>query len=139
MFPSKHAPSGTPKTFGLIAPGYQIPSVAAPHPMDKSGASFTGADKCTKLKLMRSDVASIGDLYAVTPGALVCSLIDERQSIALVWIEGSVFYTIDGALLKSMRSILNVMQAHIGPPVRFVLKPATALGDQDRQSSFAGI
>jgi len=45
--PNEHAPSETLKIFGLIAPGYQIPSVAAAHLMDKSDASFTGADMST--------------------------------------------------------------------------------------------
>lgn len=75
------APSGTLKLFGLIAPGYQIPSVDAAHLMNKSDAGFTGADMSTKRKLMRAGVASVGDVHAVTPGACVCSLINERRSI----------------------------------------------------------
>ena len=34
------------------------------------GATFPGADLSTKLKLLGVDVASFGDAFATTPGAL---------------------------------------------------------------------
>ena len=56
------------RIFGLVAPGYQMAGAAAAHLMDRSDASFTGADMSTKLKLMGVDVASIGDAHAATAG-----------------------------------------------------------------------
>jgi nitrite reductase (NADH) large subunit len=69
------------KSYGLVAPGYQMASVAAAHLLSDSDATFAGADMSTKLKLMGVDVASIGDAHGATPGSRVCSLIDERRQI----------------------------------------------------------
>src|SRR5690606_568512 len=64
---------------GLVAPGYAMAEVAAARLLavgpasDASGAapaSFPGYDLSTKLKLAGVDVASFGDAFATTPGAL---------------------------------------------------------------------
>jgi nitrite reductase (NADH) large subunit len=69
------------RTYGLVAPGYQMAGVAAAQLANGGGAVFTGADMSTKLKLMGVDVASIGDAHGATTGARVCSLIDERSQV----------------------------------------------------------
>ncbi len=58
------------RTFGLVAPGYQMAEVAARHIAGDSDARFSGADMSTKLKLMGVDVASLGDALGTTAGAL---------------------------------------------------------------------
>ena len=65
------------KTWGLVAPGYQMAQVAAAQVRAlasgaeiEAGAGFVGADMSTKLKLLGVDVASIGDAHAVQAGAL---------------------------------------------------------------------
>ncbi|MGN6218534.1 MAG: nitrite reductase large subunit NirB [Microbacterium sp.] len=59
---------------GLVAPGYAMAEVAATRLLgldEHSGeASFPGYDLSTKLKLSGVDVASFGDAFARTPGAL---------------------------------------------------------------------
>jgi nitrite reductase (NADH) large subunit len=73
------------RTFGLVAPGYDMARVAAaaigsdvPPP---SAPSFDGADMSTKLKLLGVDVASIGDAQGATPGARSYLFIDERREV----------------------------------------------------------
>lgn len=61
------APGG--KMYGLVAPGYAMAEVAVDALLDGPG-SFTGADMSTKLKLLGVDVASFGDAFAATDGAL---------------------------------------------------------------------
>jgi len=61
------APGG--KMYGLVAPGYQMAEVAADALLEGPG-TFTGADMSTKLKLLGVDVASFGDAFATTEGAL---------------------------------------------------------------------
>ncbi|GAB3662204.1 nitrite reductase large subunit NirB [Nocardioides korecus] len=61
------APAG--RMYGLVAPGYAMAEVVADALVGGTGA-FTGADLSTKLKLMGVDVASFGDAFATTPGAL---------------------------------------------------------------------
>jgi nitrite reductase (NADH) large subunit len=67
--------------FGLVAPGYQMASVAAAQLLGRDDAAFTGADMSTKLKLMGGDVASIGDAHATAAGARICSFVDERRQV----------------------------------------------------------
>jgi nitrite reductase (NADH) large subunit len=61
------APGG--RTYGLVAPGYSMAEVVVDTLLDGEG-TFTGADMSTKLKLLGVDVASFGDAFATTPGAL---------------------------------------------------------------------
>ena len=53
------------RTWGLVAPGYQMAAVAADDLTGGTGgATFTGGDLSTKLKLLGVDVASFGDAFA---------------------------------------------------------------------------
>jgi nitrite reductase (NADH) large subunit len=61
------APGG--RTYGLVAPGYAMAEVVVDALLDGPGA-FTGADMSTRLKLLGVDVASFGDAFATTEGAL---------------------------------------------------------------------
>ncbi|ABL79896.1 MULTISPECIES: nitrite reductase large subunit NirB [unclassified Nocardioides] len=61
------APGG--RMYGLVAPGYAMAEVVVDALLGGSGA-FTGADLSTKLKLLGVDVASFGDAFAATEGAL---------------------------------------------------------------------
>ena len=63
------------KIFGLVAPGYQMASVALAH-MTGGADTFTGADMSTKLKLLGVDVASIGDAHGATPGSRTYTYVD---------------------------------------------------------------
>jgi nitrite reductase (NADH) large subunit len=67
------APGG--KMYGMVAPGYSMAEVVVDTLLDGEGA-FTGADMSTKLKLLGVDVASFGDAFATTPGALELVLAD---------------------------------------------------------------
>jgi len=69
------------RTFGLVAPGYQMAEVAARHMMGETQLQFLGADLSTKLKLMGVDVCSIGDAHGSTPGALNYVFTDEAAGV----------------------------------------------------------
>jgi NADPH-dependent 2,4-dienoyl-CoA reductase/sulfur reductase-like enzyme len=76
------------KTFGLVAPGYDMARVVAAHLsalMERKHAlqlpEFVGADMSTKLKLMGVDVASLGDAHGATPGSRSYQFSDERRQI----------------------------------------------------------
>lgn len=69
------------RTFGLVAPGYEMAQVAAARITGSADAVFRGADTSTQLKLMGVDVASIGDAHAMCSGAVTYSFIDERRQI----------------------------------------------------------
>ena len=57
------------RVWGLVAPGYTMAEIAADRLLGGL-SSFPGADTSTKLKLLGVDVASFGDAFATTPGAL---------------------------------------------------------------------
>jgi len=61
------APGG--RMYGLVAPGYSMAEVAVDALLEGAG-EFLGADMSTKLKLLGVDVASFGDAFATTEGAL---------------------------------------------------------------------
>ena len=61
------APGG--RMYGLVAPGYAMAEVVVDALLGGPG-TFTGADMSTKLKLLGVDVASFGDAFATTDGAL---------------------------------------------------------------------
>lgn len=63
--------------FGLVAPGYDMASVACNHLLGHDTAAFNGADMSTKLKLLGVDVASIGDCHGASSGARNYSFNDE--------------------------------------------------------------
>ncbi len=57
------------RTWGLVAPGYTMAEIVADRLLG-GAATFPGADISTKLKLLGVDVASFGDAFAKSPGAL---------------------------------------------------------------------
>ena len=57
------------RCLGLVAPGYAMAEVVADRLLG-GGATFPGADTATKLKLRGVDVASFGDAFARTEGAM---------------------------------------------------------------------
>ena len=69
------------RSYGLVAPGYQMAEVAARHLAGERDARFADADMSTKLKLMGVDVASIGDAHGAAPGALNCVFTDEATGL----------------------------------------------------------
>jgi len=88
------------RTFGLVAPGYDMARVVAATVCVTAAATravaaqgmpagatttatpkFAGADMSTKLKLLGVGVASIGDAHAASPGARAYSFIDERREV----------------------------------------------------------
>ena len=69
------------KTFGLVAPGYQMAAVVAAQVLGMPTTPFGGADMSTKLKLLGVGVASIGDAHGATAGATSCSYTDERRGV----------------------------------------------------------
>ena len=69
------------RSYGLVAPGYQMAEIAARHLAGERDARFADADMSTKLKLMGVDVASIGDAHGAAPGALNCVFTDEATGL----------------------------------------------------------
>jgi len=71
------------RVYGLVAPGYEMAQTVAQQLALEGGQAkpFTGADLSTKLKLLGVDVASFGDAFGTTPGALDVVYSDSRSGI----------------------------------------------------------
>jgi nitrite reductase (NADH) large subunit len=109
------APAG--KMYGLVAPGYTMAEVVVDTLLDGPG-EFTGADMSTKLKLLGVDVASFGDAFATTEGALELVFAD-----AVSGHYKKLVVSADGKRL--LGGIL------VGDATAYgVLRPMVALGDQ---------
>ncbi len=66
------------RCYGLVAPGYTTAEIVADRLLG-GAAEFPGADLSTKLKLLGVDVASFGDAFATTEGALEVVLNDAAK------------------------------------------------------------
>ncbi|MFJ8041461.1 nitrite reductase large subunit NirB [Kitasatospora sp. NPDC096147] len=69
------------RVYGLVAPGYEMAATVAHRLAGQAAQEFTGADLSTKLKLLGVDVASFGDAFGTTAGALDVVYSDARSGI----------------------------------------------------------
>ena len=108
------------RTFGLVAPGYQMAQVAARHLAGDASAAFAGADMSTRLKLLGVEVASVGDAQAATPGARSYAYWDECGGVYKKLIVDEQGSRLLGAILvgdaSQYGSCLQMMQLALKLP-----------------------
>jgi nitrite reductase (NADH) large subunit len=68
------------RIFGLVAPGYRM-AEAAVSQLTSEKTPFQGADMSTKLKLLGTDVGSIGDPHGREEGVIAYTFSDERIDV----------------------------------------------------------
>ena len=66
--------------YGLVAPGYEMAEVLARH-LTGNDASFAGADRSAKLKLLGTDVASFGDPFRDPRNTKVVAYEDQVRGV----------------------------------------------------------
>jgi len=104
------------RTYGLVAPGYQMAEVAARHMAGEEGAQFLGADLSTKLKLMGVDVAAIGDAHGTTLNALNYIYADEAAGIyKKLVISGDRKYLLGAILVGDAAEYGGLLQMALNP------------------------
>jgi nitrite reductase (NADH) large subunit len=96
------------RTFGLVAPGYQMAKVAASS-LTGGDLTFQGADMSTKLKLLGVDVGSIGDSHARSEGAHCYRVIDERAGIYKKLVVSNDGKKLLGAVLVGDNSLYDTL------------------------------
>jgi len=69
------------RTYGLVAPGYQMAEVAVAELTGVAPGQLGHFDMSTKLKLLGVDVASFGDAFGLDAGAHTVSLIDNVAGV----------------------------------------------------------
>ncbi|ETA71023.1 nitrite reductase large subunit NirB [Actinospica robiniae] len=114
------------RVYGLVAPGYAQAETAVRHILDREPRPFTGADLSTKLKLLGVDVASFGDAFGATPGALNTLYADESQGLykkLVVTEEGELL----GGILVGDAASYDVLKPMVGSGAKLPAAPIQLL------------
>jgi nitrite reductase (NADH) large subunit len=117
------APAG--RMYGLVAPGYAMAEVAVDVLLGGPGR-FTGADMSTKLKLLGVDVASFGDAFATTDGALEVVFADAVAGIykkLVVAPDGDGGHLLLGGILVGDASAYGVLRPMVASGIRLPDNP----------------
>jgi nitrite reductase (NADH) large subunit len=101
---------------GLVAPGYAMAEVAASRLLGGE-ASFPGYDLSTKLKLSGVDVASFGDAFATTPGALDVVYADPITGVYKKLVLSDDAKTLLGGILVGDASAYGSLRPLVGGPL----------------------
>lgn len=98
---------------GLVAPGYAMAEVAATRLLG-GDAAFPGYDLSTKLKLSGVDVASFGDAFAETPGALDVTYADPVAGVYKKLVLSDDAKTLLGGILVGDASAYGSLRPLVG-------------------------
>ncbi len=107
------------RCIGLVAPGYTMAEIAAARVLDphSSDARFPGYDLSTKLKLSGVDVASFGDAFAQTPGALDVVYADPVAGVYKKLVMSDDAKTLLGGILVGDASAYGSLRPMLGRPL----------------------
>ncbi len=97
------------RTWGLVAPGYQMAAVAADRILGGT-AEFRGADLSTKLKLLGVDVASFGDAFAMTTDSSAIVFADPRTNVYKKLVVGRSGAVLGGILVGDATAYQTLLQ-----------------------------
>ncbi|QAY61896.1 nitrite reductase large subunit [Microbacterium protaetiae] len=101
---------------GLVAPGYAMAEVAATHLLG-SAASFPGYDQSTKLKLAGVDVATFGDAFGTTAGALDVVYSDPIAGLYKKLVLSDDAQTLLGGMLVGDATAYGTLRPLVGRPL----------------------
>ncbi|WP_155048329.1 nitrite reductase large subunit NirB [Microbacterium sp. ZXX196] len=98
---------------GLVAPGYAMAEVAVDR-LVGGDATFDGFDESTKLKLSGVDVATFGDAFAQTPGALDVVYTDPVGGVYKKLVLSDDASTLLGGILVGDASAYGALRPLVG-------------------------
>lgn len=130
------APGG--RMYGLVAPGYDMAEVVVDALLDGPG-TFTGADMSTKLKLLGVDVASFGDAFATTDGALELVYSDAVAGVykkLVVTDDGS---TLLGGILVGDASAYGILRPMVSSGIALPANPEELILPAGRGGGTTGV
>ncbi|KQC39021.1 nitrite reductase large subunit NirB [Frankia sp. ACN1ag] len=122
------------RVYGLVAPGYAMAEVVADRLLG-GAATFTGADLSTKLKLLGVDVASFGDAFGTTPGALPITFADPVTGVYKKLVLSDDATSVLGGILVgdageygTLRALVGAVGAVPDDPARLILPAGDGAG-----------
>ncbi|MEU8225137.1 nitrite reductase large subunit NirB [Kribbella sp. NPDC048915] len=101
------------RVWGLIAPGYTMAEIVADRLLG-GAATFPGADTSTKLKLLGVDVASFGDAFGATEGALDIVYADPVAGVYKKLVLSDDARTLLGGILVGDASAYSGLRPMVG-------------------------
>ncbi len=101
---------------GIVAPGYAMAEVVVDRLLG-GAAAFPGAETATKLKLTGVDVASFGDAFATTPGALELVHADPVAGLYTKLVLSDDARTLLGGVLVGDASAYASLRPMLGRPL----------------------
>lgn len=101
------------RVWGLVAPGYAMAEIVADRLLGGE-ATFPGADSSTKLKLLGVDVASFGDAFGVTEGALDIVYADPVAGVYKKLVLSDDARTLLGGILVGDASAYSGLRPMVG-------------------------
>jgi len=104
------------RVWGLVAPGYAMAEVVADQLLG-GAATFAGADLSAKLKLLGVDVASFGDAFATTEGALEVVYADSVAGVYKKLVVTDDGTRLLGGILVGDASTYGELRAWVGSDV----------------------
>ncbi len=104
------------RTWGLVGPGYTMAEVVVDRLLG-GDATFAGADTSTKLKLLGVDVASFGDAFAESPGALEVVYADPVARVYKKLVLSDDARTLLGGVLVGDASAYSGLRPLLGAPL----------------------
>jgi nitrite reductase (NADH) large subunit len=128
------APHG--RTYGLVAPGYAMAEVVVDALLGGAGA-FLGADMSTKLKLLGVDVASFGDAFATTDGALELVFSDAVAGIYKKLVVSDDGRRLLGGILVGDASAYGVLRPMVASGIDLPANPEELVLPASRSGSAA--
>ena len=130
------APGG--RMYGLVAPGYSMAEVVADALLDGPG-TFEGADMSTKLKLLGVDVASFGDAFAATDGALELVFADAVAGIYKKLVVDETGTRLLGGILVGDASAYGVLRPMVASGIALPDNPEELILPMARAGSAPGV
>jgi nitrite reductase (NADH) large subunit len=104
------------RCLGLVAPGYAMAEVVVDRLLGGQ-ATFPGADLSTKLKLLGVDVASFGDAFGTTDGALEVVFADPVGGVYKKLVLSDDASTLLGGILVGDASAYASLRPMVGRPL----------------------
>jgi nitrite reductase (NADH) large subunit len=101
------------RVWGLVAPGYAMAEIVADRLLGGE-ATFPGADSSTKLKLLGVDVASFGDAFGATEGALDIVYADPVAGVYKKLVLSDDARTLLGGILVGDASAYSALRPMVG-------------------------
>ncbi|HEY3001974.1 MAG TPA: nitrite reductase large subunit NirB [Kribbellaceae bacterium] len=123
------------RVWGLVAPGYAMAEVVADRLLG-GAATFPGADSSTKLKLLGVDVASFGDAFGATEGALDIVYADPVAGVYKKLVLSDDARTLLGGILVGDASAYAALRPMTGRPLG--ADPASYLLPEGAQPAATG-